>query len=341
MPDFLNDPQGGVTKTPPCFPSIAGSEPSLDRGRSATLSHMLIAITGATGFVGSYTVATLKRRGHTVRALVRRTSRREHITANVDEWVFGDLADPQAQAGLVAGVDGIIHAAVDWNALATAPTVTFSRNVLASLQLLDAARLAGANQFVFVSSVAVYDQILQDRKLDENHPTWPGSLYGAYKAAIEPHLKAYHQQFGMNTSSWRPAAVYGLDPNLSRSQWYALVKSVMEGHPVSTAQGGKITHVQDVADALADAIGDEAVAGQFYNLVDRHMYWQEAAEMARDITGSAAVIEDRKGTGPKNQFDTSAAVAVFDRHGNHTALRRGLSGVRDYVQSLLAAIEAS
>lgn len=299
---------------------------------------MLVAITGATGFIGACTLRSLKRRGHAIRALVRRTSERSHIADCVDEWTVGDIADPQAQVGLVAGVDAVIHAAADWNALATAPSVSFAKNVLPSLQLLEAARLAGAQQFIFVSSVAVYDEILQDRKLDEKHPAWPGSLYGAYKAAVEPHLKAYHTQFGMNTSSWRPAAVYGIDPKLQRSQWYDLVKAVKEGRPVSTAHGGKITHVQDVADALADACGDSQVAGRFYNLVDRHIYWQLAAEFAKAATGSPSTIEDRKGTGPKNQFDTADAVAFFESHGNHVALRRGIDGVRQYVLELLAKL---
>ena len=299
---------------------------------------MLVAITGATGFIGACTLRSLKRRGHRVRALVRATSKRDHITDAVDEWTVGELADPQAQAGLVAGADAVIHAAADWNALATAPAVGFAKNVLPSLQLLEAARLAGASQFIFVSSVAVYDEILQDRKLDEKHPTWPGSLYGAYKAAVEPHLKAYHTQFGMNTSSWRPAAVYGIDPNLRRSQWYELVKAVKEGKAISTSHGGKITHVQDVADALADACGDPQVAGRFYNLVDRHIYWQVAAEFAKEVTDSTSIIKDMKGTGPRNQFDTTDAVAFFEGHGNHVALRRGTEGVREYVRELLAKL---
>ncbi len=299
---------------------------------------MLVAITGATGFIGACTVRSLKYRGHTVRALVRPTSKRDHISDCVDEWTVGELSDPQAQAGLVAGADAVIHAAADWNALATAPSVGFAKNVLPSLQLLEAARLAGASQFIFVSSVAVYDEILQDRKLDEKHPTWPGSLYGAYKAAIEPHLKAYHTQFGMNTSSWRPAAVYGIDPNLRRSQWYQLIKAVKDGSRVSTAHGGKITHVQDVADALADACGDPHVSGRFYNLVDQYMYWQLAAEFAKEATHSQSIIEDKKGTGPRNQFDTTGAIAFFERHGNHMALRRGTEGVRQYVHELLAML---
>jgi nucleoside-diphosphate-sugar epimerase len=210
------------------------------------------------------------------------------------------------------------------------------QNVLASLRLLEASRLAQVEQFIFVSSVAVYHEILPDRSLNEAHPTWPSGIYGAYKAAIESHLKAYHVAYGMNTSSWRPAAVYGIDPALAKSQWFQLIKTARDGGTVSTDQGGKITHVQDVADALTLAVGDPNVAGQFYNLVDQYMYWQVAAEIAQEITQSSATIEPRKGTGPKNQFDTRNAIAFFQRHGNTTALRRGIDGVRAYVSDLLS-----
>jgi nucleoside-diphosphate-sugar epimerase len=223
---------------------------------------------------------------------------------------------------------------VDWS-VREIPQRNFERNVLGSLTLLEAARQARVEQFLFVSSVAVYHTILSDRPLDENHPTWPSSTYGAYKAAIEPHLLAYHQTYGMNTSSWRPAAIYGIDPKLDRSQWFKLIQTARQGGHIWTAQGGKITHVQDVADALMHAIGDESVAGQFYNLVDGYMYWQQAAEFAKELSSSNATIDDRKGSGPKNQFDTRKAIAFFERHGNSTALRRGHDGVRQYVRELL------
>lgn len=297
---------------------------------------MLVALTGASGFIGSYTARALHRAGHTVRALVRATSRREHIADVVAEWREGDAADPQAIAGLVAGAEVVIHNAVDWDALERSDVTHFERNVLGSLRLLDAARRAGVEQFIFVSSVGAYHEILPDRPLDEAHPTWPNSLYGAYKASIEPFLKAFHYQHGLNTSAWRPAAVYGVDPKPRESQWYELIdKARRRGETIDTPAGGKITHVEDVADALTLAVGDTSVAGQFYNLVDRYMYWQQAAEFAKEISGSGATIVDRKGTGPKNNFDTRKAIAFFDRHGNTTALRRGTDGVREYVGELL------
>ena len=299
---------------------------------------MVIAVTGASGFVGTYTVQALHRAGHSVRALVRSTSRRDRIEPYVDEWRVGEQHEPQALAGLVAGVDAVIHVSVDWNAREQSPSANFQRNVLGSLQLLEAARQAGVEQFLFVSSVAVYHDILRDRKLDENHPTWPSSIYGAYKAAIEPHLKAYHFTYGMNTSSWRPAAIYGVDPDLKRSQWYDLIKTASEGGTIDEPKGGKITHVQDVAGALTLAVGDPSVSGQFYNLVDGYMYWQGAAELAKEITGSNATIVDRAGSGPKNTFDTTQAIEFFNRHGNRIALRRGVDGVRGYVRELLERI---
>ncbi len=296
---------------------------------------MLIALTGASGFIGSYTAKALHRAGHSVRALLRPTSRRDHIEPFVQEWRIGDASDPQTIAGLVAGVDAVIHNSADWGALQQSPLVNFEKNVLGSLRLLEAARQSGAGQFLFVSSVGAYHEILQDRPLDENHPTWPNSIYGAYKAAIEPHLKAYHFTYGMNTSSWRPAAVYGAHPDPKRSLWYDLIDTARRGGTIDTPAGGKITHVQDVADALTLAIEDESVSGQFYNLVDCYMYWQVTAEVAKKISGAAAQIVDRKGSGPRNQFDTRKGIEFFTRHGNSTALRRGHDGVRNYVAELL------
>src|SRR5687767_8304489 len=121
---------------------------------------MLVALTGASGFIGSYTAKALHAAGHEVRALVRPTSRRDHIAPHVAEWREGDAADPQAMAGLVAGTEAVVHNSADWDALRRAPAVNFERNVLGSLRLLEAARQAGVEQFIFVSSVAVYHEIL-------------------------------------------------------------------------------------------------------------------------------------------------------------------------------------
>src|SRR5436189_4873156 len=112
---------------------------------------MLVALTGASGFIGSYTAKSLHARGHQIRALVRKTSRRDHIAPYVTEFLEGDISNRQALAGLVAnGVECIIHNGADWDALSRSPETNFQNNVLASLQLLEAPRLADVPQIIFV-----------------------------------------------------------------------------------------------------------------------------------------------------------------------------------------------
>jgi nucleoside-diphosphate-sugar epimerase len=58
-------------------------------------------------------------------------------------------------------------------------------NVVGSIRLIEATRAGGAARFVFISTSAVHERILDDRLLDEQHPLWPTSHLGARKAAIE------------------------------------------------------------------------------------------------------------------------------------------------------------
>lgn len=302
---------------------------------------MLIALTGATGFLGHYTATALQQKGHRIRALVLPAESRSQGEPVVDELQVGDQYDPQAQAKLVTGADVVIQVAIDWKALNQSPTANFERNVLGSLRLLEAARQAGVQQVLFVSSLDVYHEILADRPLDETHPVWPGSIYGAYKAAVELHLKAYHTTHAMNTSAWRPATMYGINPQVQKSIWFDMVKTIRAGKEVSTDEDGMLVHVEDVAEALALAVGDESVAGQFYNLVDCGMEWQEVAEIAKDLSGSAAVIQNRPSRGTRRAFDQTKAIAFFDQHGNATALHRGKEGVARYLAALLRELPPS
>lgn len=296
---------------------------------------MLVALTGASGLVGSSIAESAHRAGHRVRALVKPTSRRDHINAFVHEWTVGEHHDPQMIASFVQGVDAVVHNSVDHTAIAESPTANIEKNLLASLQLLEASRQASVTQFIFVSTVNVYHEMLDDRSVDEKHPTWPGTLYGAYKAAVEAHLKAYHATFGMNTSSWRPAAVYGLHPIIEKSYWFDLVRSVKNHDAISTARTGKIVSVKDVADAIGFALGDSSVAGHFFNLVDMYIHWQTVARITKELAGSRSIIENCKVIDPKKSFDNSKAVQFFSDRQNSVALRRGLAGVRECVASML------
>src|SRR4051794_35905304 len=105
------------------------------------INPMKVALTGASGFIGSYTATSLHRSRHQVRALVRESSRRDHIAPHVSEWTIGSQSDPRTIDELVAGVDIVIHNSVDWSARDQSPLDNFQNNVLGSLRLLEASRL--------------------------------------------------------------------------------------------------------------------------------------------------------------------------------------------------------
>lgn len=118
---------------------------------------MLIAVTGATGFVGRHVARLLVSRGHRVRVLVRRTTRRSAGLAGVAvETVPGDLADAPALAALVRRADAVIHLV---GIIAEAGAATFEAvHVAGTRRLLAAAEDARVQRFVHMSAVGARDQ---------------------------------------------------------------------------------------------------------------------------------------------------------------------------------------
>ena len=113
---------------------------------------MLIAVTGATGFVGRHIAATLARRGHTVRALVRHSPTSKPAGVDV---VAGDLADDTALAALVRHANAVIHLV---GIIVETGHATFQAvHVDGVRRLLRVARDAGVERFVHMSAVGARD----------------------------------------------------------------------------------------------------------------------------------------------------------------------------------------
>src|SRR5258707_11822383 len=69
---------------------------------------MLIALTGATGFIGQYLLQEMPKRGYRVRALLRRPA---SMPVQTSSAVIGDLTRPQNMSAALEGVDAVIHSA--------------------------------------------------------------------------------------------------------------------------------------------------------------------------------------------------------------------------------------
>src|ERR1700757_3965809 len=75
------------------------------------MSRRIVAVTGATGFLGLHLIAALAREGAEIRILARRDPAHEFWLGLEYETVFGDIADAGALAHLGAGADAVVHAA--------------------------------------------------------------------------------------------------------------------------------------------------------------------------------------------------------------------------------------
>jgi dihydroflavonol-4-reductase len=109
-----------------------------------------VLVTGATGFLGWHIAKRLIDRGESVKALVRG----DGVVRELDvEPVAGDLRDRASLASAVEGCGLVFHAAADYRLWARHPKEMYQSNVDGTRNLLDAARQAGVERFVYTSTV--------------------------------------------------------------------------------------------------------------------------------------------------------------------------------------------
>jgi len=221
----------------------------------------LVAVTGATGFVGPHLLAALARHGWTLRLLVRRWSPLPSLAGIAAEIVWGDLADEAALRRLVAGVDAVVHAAGLIKARRPADFQAVNRDGTARL----AAAAAGA-PFLLLSSLAAREPQL--------------SPYAASKRAAEQILAA-------RSGPWfavRAPAVYGPGDHETLAYFRAVAQGVAPQPKVRDARLSLI-HVADLAEALALAL-DRPPPPSTYEIDDGRLGGYSYDDMAAAAMGA-------------------------------------------------------
>ena len=218
---------------------------------------MKLALSGATGFVGSTLLDLALSEGHEVRALTRREQQpRDGVT-----WVRGDLAATDALKTLCTGVDAVVHVAGVVNAPDKAGFV--AGNVTGTKSMLDAATAAGVQRFVHVSSLSAREPFLSD--------------YGKSKFGGEVAVEQSDRQWTIV----RPPAIYGPRD----TEMFELFKAAKLGVvPLPPEGRASMIHAADLAALLlALATDGGAHAGKVYDPDDgREGGWRHV-EMARAI----------------------------------------------------------
>jgi|SRR5690625_38712 len=168
-----------------------------------------IAITGATGFVGSALFQTLRANSkYTVKGFCRTLP-----TENNSEGLLalGSLETADFSQAL-AGVDVVIHTAARAHVLedgATDPLSAFRKvNVDGTLKLARQAAEAGARRFVFISSIGVNGGSTQGIPFTETNAAKPHTPYAQSKLEAEQALKYLCEKKGMELVIIRPPLIY-------------------------------------------------------------------------------------------------------------------------------------
>jgi len=180
---------------------------------------MRILVTGGAGFIGScfirQQISAYPQDSITNLDLLTYAGNLENLAAVSDapgyRFVKGDIRDAALVSRLMKDHDAVVNFAaeshVDRSILDSAES--FETNVRGTLVLLDAARTAGIERFLQVSTDEVYGDMSPDGFAVETSPLRPSSPYAASKAAAEMLVMAYQHTYGVPAVITRASNNYG------------------------------------------------------------------------------------------------------------------------------------
>ena len=285
-----------------------------------------VLVTGAAGFIGSHLSERCLRLGHTVLGIdslcpyydpaLKRANLNQ--IASSPSWTFveADLAELDLRSTL-ADIDIVFH-------LAAQPGVRASwgdtfdayvaSNVTALQRLLEAAKAAPIERFVFASSSSVYGNA-ERLPTSEETPLLPISPYGATKALGEHLCRLYHRSEGLPVVMLRYFTVYGprQRPDMAFNK---LIRAALQREEIVIYGDGEqtrdFTFVEDAVDATIAAAAS-GPAGAVYNLGGgTRASMNEVLEMIAELTGETLDVRHlaaQAGDARDTAADTSRARA--------------------------------
>jgi nucleoside-diphosphate-sugar epimerase len=321
-----------------------------------------ILVTGGAGFIGSHLVERLVDLGAEV-VVADDFSRGsfdkiEHLLDDVD-LVPADLRTREGCVNAVDGVDDVFHLAASVGGIHYIQRENIgglTPSVLMNQHMLEAARMADVDRFLFASSACIYRQEhdgLNRFSEDQAIPADPHSTYGWAKVLGEVACDAYHTDCDLDTGAVRIFNAYGpresLDPDSSHVI-PSLCRKVIEepdGGSIElfgdgTQERGFI-YVTDLVEGMLRAM-EHKTDGEPINLGNGEevVTINDLAETIVEISGKDIAIEHdlSKPTGTdKYAADTTEMEAALD-WTPEVALEDGVREVYEWAREELDAEEA-
>lgn len=256
-------------------------------------------ITGGCGFIGSHLAEALVAEGVQVRVFDNLSSGKVDNLKGFDggiEVVRGDIRDSDALGLAMKGVDQVFHEAalVSVAVSVEQPGENDAINIRGTLNVLQAARAAGARRVVLASSAAVYGNNPALPKREDMLPE-PESPYALGKLAGEHYLRLFSRLYGVQTVALRYFNVFG--PRQDGKSMYSgvisrFVDDIRAGRaPTIFGDGGQtrdFVYVKDVVQANLLAMRSPQVGnGEVFNVATgQQISLLQLWDALRGITGS-------------------------------------------------------
>jgi nucleoside-diphosphate-sugar epimerase len=214
---------------------------------SSAAPSAVVVVTGANGLVGSRTCAALVERGATVRAVVRRPGTAPAL-AGVEEWV-GDFYDPELAAAVVAGASAVVTTV---HPMGTDLETQHRIAVAGTPVLARAARDAGVERLVHISTAGVYDRSPGTGDVDEASPLVADAA-DAYAVTKRDTDAALAEIEGLTRVLLRPPAILGTaETSIWNSVRPAAMRDDEKARHAVPEQSFAWVHVEDLAAFTAD-----------------------------------------------------------------------------------------
>lgn len=222
---------------------------------------MKVAVTGATGFIGSNLVHALKREGHQVLAIVRDRRKAGEVLPPDVELEPLTLPDASGLRRALEGADGLVHLAALFNAPEASWGAYRRVNVDGTRGAIEAGVEAGVSRIVHCSTVGV--AATGTPPFSEASPySFPRSdKYEATKYEAEREALMLARERGAPVVVLRPAQVYG-PGDRSKLKFYRMVRAGVIVDPKGTTKAP--IYIDDLCDAFLRALTTEGIEGETF-----------------------------------------------------------------------------
>jgi dTDP-glucose 4,6-dehydratase len=315
------------------------------------MSGKRLAVTGASGFVGSHLVESLLTGGASVRALIRYNSahRMGHLAEISPELrggldvSLGDLRDLEAVHGVIEGMHTVFHL----GALGSVPysyrdpLAFVDVNVTGTANVLRACVEHNVHRLLLMSTSEVYGSA-RYTPMDEDHPLRAQSPYAASKIAAEKFAESFGFAYELPITIVRCFNIYG--PRQSRRNVIpALLGQVLNSPTIRVGYLDSIrdyTYVTDSVRAIVDLAFNEQARGRLVNVGSGIGY--SVRDLIRIITGLTGkqldVIVDEARLRPttsevRKLIANSAALTELTGWRPSVPIEAGLSHVMEWLSN--------